>query len=189
MHVYLYDYDKTIAPGDTGSEFWLYCLLRRPYILLLLPFQIIGGVCYLLRICDKLSRVCSIHCYMRFLNAEKLAQGYAKKKLKKTYSYFYGRKTDKPTVVCSASPTFLLKPICDALGVEYLIATDVDPKTGVIQTKVCKFEEKVRRLKEAYPDFVYDEVYSDSLKNDIYILRLGEQAFHVVDGKVRKVDV
>lgn len=182
MHVYLYDYDKTVCSGDTGSEFWLYCLLRRPYILVFLPFQIIGGICYLLGICEKLSRVCSIHCYMRAVNAEKLAERFARRKVQRTYAYFQKRRRDKPTVICSASPTFLLEPICRALGAEYLLATDVDPKTGIVRSKVCKYDEKVRRLREAYPDFIYDEVYSDSLKNDRYILELGEKAFHVVDG-------
>lgn len=187
MHVDLYDYDKTVCPGDTGSAFWLYCLLRRPYILVFLPFQMLGGVCYLLGICEKLSRVCSIHCYMRAINAPKLAERFARRRVKKTYAYFRVRRRDRPTVICSASPVFLLEPICEALGVEYLLATDVDPQTGVIRSKTCKYDEKVRRLREAHPGFIYDAVYSDSLQNDRYILELGEKSYHVVDGVPREI--
>ena len=188
MHVQLYDYDKTICPGDTGSAFWLYCLVRRPYILVFLPFQLLGGLCYLLGIFEPFHRVCSIHCYMRAINAEKLAMRFAEKRIAKTYSYFLQRDRTLPTVVCSASPAFLLQPICDALGVDKLVATDVDPRTGIVRTPTCKGARKPAYLLAAHPEFIYDAVYSDSLKHDSPILRLGTEAYHVIRGVPHKTE-
>ena len=185
----LYDYDGTICPGDTGSAFWLFCLVRRPYILVFLPFQLIGGLCYLLGVCDFLARRCSIHCYMRALNAEKLAERFAQKRVQKTFAYFQKRDPDRPVVVCSASPDFLLRPICQKLGVARLVATDVDPKTGVVSGKVCKGKEKVRRLEKACADCTFENVYSDSLRHDVHILRLGKTAYRVINGEPQEIQI
>ena len=92
-----------------------------------------------------------------------------------------------PTVVCSASPDFILKPICKKLEVEYLVCTEVDGKSGKILSKTCKGKEKVIRLNEKLEGFTYAEVYSDSEKHDLPILKLGEKAFLVTDGKVREL--
>ena len=187
MHVQLYDYDKTVCPGDTGSAFWLYCLVRRPYILLFLPFQLVGGICYRLGVLEKLHRLCSVHCYMRAINAPSLARRFAKRRLRKVYPYFRSRSRAVPTVVCSASPAFLLEPICAQLGVDTLVATDVDPRTGIVRGRVCKGEEKVRRLQKEYPQYRYDAVYSDSLRHDRPILRLGRTAYLVRSGRAIRI--
>ena len=189
MHADLYDYDGTICPGDTGSAFWLYCLLRRPYILIFLPFQLIGGLCYLCGICDTLARHMSVHCYMRAVNAPKLAARFAEKRVRKTFPYFLNRDPSIPVVVCSASPEFLLRPICEKLNVQHLVASDVDPKTGVVHGRTCKGPEKVRRLRAEYPDCTFECVYSDSLRHDLPILGLGQKAYHVTDGTPKEIHV
>ncbi len=97
------------------------------------------------------------------------------------------RDRTRPVVVCSASPEFLLQPICDALGVQHVIATQVDPKTGILLGKTCKHTEKVRRLNESLPDVVYDNVYSDSIKYDTPILKLGKSAYQIIRGVPKEI--
>lgn len=187
MHADLYDYDGTICPGDTGTAFWLYCLVRRPYILLFLPIQIVAVILYMRDARSVFARHASVYCFLRAVNSEKLVQRFAERRVRKTYPYFTQRERTKPVVVCSASPEFLLRPICDRLGVGIVIGTDVDPRTGVIRGKRCKGEEKVRRLREALPDAAFDSVYSDSLRHDAFILRLGARAYHVVNGQPKEI--
>lgn len=189
MHADLYDYDGTICPGDTGSAFWLYCLVRRPYILVFAPIQIIGVLLYVLRIDNVISRHVSVYCFLCAVNGRKLAQRFAEKRIRKTYAYFMQRDPTRPAVVCSASPEFLLRPICDALGVEHLVGTDIDTKTGVRRSNTCKEEEKVRRLRETLPDVTFDHVYSDSLRHDTPILKLGKIAYLVVRGEPKEVQI
>ena len=62
----------------------------------------------------------------------------------------------------SASPRFLLEPVCAELGVRFLIASEVDPKTGVYSGVNCYGTEKVRRFYELFPDKTVDAFYSDS---------------------------
>ena len=60
-----------------------------------------------------------------------------------------------------------------------LIASDVDKKTGKFNDQNCYGEEKVRRLKEKYPNIKINEAYSDSMSdyplfdiaNDSYIVK------------------
>ncbi len=189
MKAYLYDFDKTICPGDSGSEFWFFCLVRKPWLAVFLPVQAIGGLCYLCGILPKVQRACSIHSFVRAIDTDKMAAKFRDKKLRRVYPFFRERKRDLPTVVCSASPDFLIRPICDSLGVEVLIATSVSAETGRIYSDVCKKHRKLVRLEKELPGWNFEEVYSDSLKNDVHILRLGKRAFHTVKGKVTEIDL
>jgi len=80
-------------------------------------------------------------------------------------------------LIISASPEFLLMPVCRELGVT-LIASQVDPRTGRYDGKNCHDEEKVRRMKEAYPEVEIDRFYSDS-RADTPLAKLAKQAFLV----------
>ena len=184
MKAYLYDFDKTICPGDCGSQFWLFCLKKKPWLIVFLPIQFIGGLCKVLKICESVQRTCSIHSYVRGIDTKKLADEFCEMKLRTVYPYFLERKRDCPTVVCSASPDFILNPICEKLGIEHLVCTKADAKTGKILSRTCKGKEKVVRLKEEFPDFSYSEVYSDSIKHDTPILSLGNTAYLIKDGDV-----
>ena len=190
MRADLYDYDGTICPGETGTAFWLYCLARRPYIFIFMPLQFIGILLYLFGSDDKpAARRITVYCFLRAVDGEKLAQRFAEKRVRKTFPYFLERDRSRPTVVCSASPEFLLRPICNALGAEYLIGTDIDPKTGVMRGKACKEKEKVRRLHEALPEVTYENVYSDSLRHDAFILKLGKTAYRIVRGIPKEIQI
>ena len=82
-------------------------------------------------------------------------------------------------MIISASPEFLLKPICKKLGIKYLIASRVDPSTGMYLGENCYGEEKVRRFKKQF-DTKPEEFYSDSL-SDAPMANIAEKAFLVDD--------
>lgn len=58
----LYDFDKTVFDGESGSEFWLFCLKRHPSIIRFLPKQAAGlfGHYVFRKISKKPQRNCSI---------------------------------------------------------------------------------------------------------------------------------
>ena len=78
----------------------------------------------------------------------------------------------------SASPEFLLAPACRMLGIRAPIASRVDVQTGRYTGANCKGEEKPRRLREAYPDAVIDDFYSDS-RSDAPLARMAKRAWLV----------
>ncbi|MDE6357601.1 MAG: haloacid dehalogenase-like hydrolase, partial [Eubacteriales bacterium] len=87
-------------------------------------------------------------------------------------------------IIISASPEFLLKPICEKLGIKYLIASKVDKKTGKYEGLNCYGAEKVIRLNKEMPNTEIREFYSDSFSDEplaeladkSYIV-LGEELF------------
>ena len=93
---------------------------------------------------------------------------------------WYIRQRRDDDLIISASPEFLLAPICDKLHVR-LIATRMDPYTGQIKGRNCHGKEKVRRFLELYPADSVDCFYSDSLC-DSPMAALAKKAFLVDDG-------
>ena len=111
---------------------------------------------------------------------------YKKLKIKCNYLYlkwdliksFYLKQKNYDDVIISASPTFLLEPICRRLNITYLIASKVDKHTGKYTGINCYGSEKVRRFKEIFPNQSIDNFYSDSL-SDAPIAKLAKHAFLV----------
>ena len=72
----------------------------------------------------------------------------------------------------------MLEPICATLGIGYLMASKVDPHTGIYSGVNCHGKEKVRRFYERFPDGKIDEFYSDSY-SDAPLAAIAEKAFLV----------
>lgn len=75
---------------------------------------------------------------------------------------FYLQQKKPDDVIISASPEFLLEPICSELGVGCMMASKVDPKTGKYTGINCHGKEKVRRFREKYGNADIDCFYSDA---------------------------
>ena len=88
-------------------------------------------------------------------------------------------------VVISASPEFLLKPICDKVGIDKLIATKVDSKTGKFLSKNCYGKEKVKRLEEEFSEYEIEEFYSDS-NSDVHLALIAKSSFLVNKDKIEE---
>ena len=90
---------------------------------------------------------------------------------------WYLRQKQPDDVILSASPEFLLAPICEELGVR-LIGTPMDPYTGKIRGLNCHDEEKLRRFYREYPEGHIERFYSDS-RSDEPLAKIADQAFLV----------
>ena len=91
---------------------------------------------------------------------------------------FYKNQQQKDDVIISASPEFLLAPICKTLKINYLMASVVDEHTGKYSGINCHGEEKVRRYREMFGDTKIYEFYSDSY-SDTPLAKISEKAFIV----------
>ena len=91
---------------------------------------------------------------------------------------WYRERQKEDDVVISASPEFLLAPVCERLGIEYLIASRVDKYDGRYTGVNCHGEEKVKRLNEVMPDARCNEFYSDSL-SDAPLANIADAAYIV----------
>lgn len=187
MEYDLYDFDKTAYPMDSETVFLFKNMLSRPWLWFLIPYQAVCITLYFLGFGGKYKGKCFI--FLRFVDYKKAVERFWKKEEKKIYPLFRKENRDFPTVVCSASPDFLIRPICEKYGVDKLIATNMDPRTGKIIGLNCKDEEKIRRLAEALPGTVFRNVFSDDIKSDVHIFRLGKKCFHAEKGTLTEMSL
>ncbi|MDF2857341.1 MAG: polysaccharide biosynthesis protein GtrA [Neobacillus sp.] len=184
MECNAYDFDKTIYNGDATLDFYKYCIRRYPRVLLALPFAMVGAVLYILKFVPKTRFKELFFGFLRFVpNVEALISSFWDENSERIFTWYLENKEENDIII-SASPEFLLKPMCNRLDIQYLIASKVDMKTGRYTGKNCYGEEKVRRLKNEFEDCVINEFYSDSL-SDLPLARLAKERFLVRD-KERK---
>jgi putative flippase GtrA/phosphoserine phosphatase len=173
----VYDFDRTIYNGDSSVDFYIFVLCKKPYLIVLLPFQALGMAQYLFGIYSKENMKENFFIFTRFIPVQEMVLRFWDKNRKKIKSWYMRQKQDADVII-SASPEFLLEPlVCGYLGVT-LIASRIDENTGKYIGKNCFGEEKVIRLHEAYPDSVIDNFYSDSL-SDSPLAKKAMQSFIV----------
>lgn len=174
----VYDFDKTIYKGDSTLDFYLFCLKKQPTLILLFPIQILSFVLYKLRIYSKLKFKEEFYIFLRYLRnkEQKLDEFWEINELKIKAWYLKQQKIDD--IIISASPEFLLKPICERLGNINLIASVVDIETGRCLSENCYGEEKTRRYCEKYGDTAIDRFYSDSI-TDTPLAKMANESYGV----------
>lgn len=174
----VYDFDGTIYHGDSSVDFYLYCIRKKPLILLKsIGTQLAGAVLYKAGRLSKTQFKERYFCFLNFIRVDDaLLQAFWHEKEAKIKRWYLEQKQPDDLVI-SASPDFLLRPICRTLGVS-LIATPVDPATGRFEGENCRGEEKVRRFREEFPGAVIDRFYTDSTA-DLPLSAISRESFFV----------
>lgn len=178
-----YDFDNTVYHGDSSTHFTFWCLGHYPATWLHLPAMLWWGALFKLKVCPKTKFKSHLFGYLRHLPdinrvVERFWAGH-----EKNLKAWYLAKPHERDVILSASPTFLLEPVCTRLGVQKLIATPMNPRTGVIQGENCWGAEKVTRLNQVYAQYHMLEFYSDS-RSDDPLARLADQSFLVKGNQI-----
>lgn len=181
----VYDFDNTIYRGDSTAHFYFYCLGRRPGMIKHLPATALAGIKYRLGVISKTQFKETLYRFLRCVpDVEAFVSDFWKGHEKNIKQWYYDQ-AEPTDVIISASPYFLLKDVCARLGVECLMASNVDPATGKYDGLNCHGEEKVRRFYERYPDGVIEEFYSDS-RSDSPLAEISKAAFMVKGDKREK---
>ena len=175
----VYDFDKTIYNGETLNDFYRFYLIKKPWKIYTVIFQLWYFLLYVLKIInlEKLKEN-----FLRFLNGEntgelkKLIREFWKKKESKINLWvkdeiLKNKKETEILVAISASPTFLIIDRLRLMGFDVVIGTDFLFEStkfhSHITSKNCKNYEKVKRLDKWAEDnnIQYDIVnfYSDSI--------------------------
>lgn len=178
----VYDFDKTIYRGDSSVDFYLFCLKRRPILIRFLPRQAMGALRYALGVISKKEWKEAFFCFLSAIDTAGQSEAFRQAKQGKISLWFLAQKK-ADDVVISASPDFLLRPICESLGITHLIASRVDADGRFIGEN-CRGEEKCRRFRAEFPDGIIDEFYSDSL-SDLPMAAMAQKAFLVKNGVCR----
>lgn len=179
----VYDFDKTIYNGDSSIDFYFYCLKKQPKVLLCVFKQAYGIFLHAIHKLTTAEMKEYFFSYLTMLKApEMLVESFWDKNFAKIKNWYLQAK-DKSDLIISASPEFLLNPICKSLGIQKPIATQMDIKTGKITGENCKGKEKVKRFFEKYPNGKIESFYSDSI-TDSPLAELAQNAYFVDGDKL-----
>lgn len=174
----VYDFDKTIYRGDSTIDFWIYCLRKHPSIAAFGLRQLAAAARHALGSIDARRLKEEFFSFLTALDRpEACVAAFWEANDHKIKAWYLNQKQPSDIII-SASPEFLLRPVCRALGVASPIATRVDETSWKIHGANCKGAEKVVRFRERFPDGRIQQFYSDSL-SDTPLAELAEQAFLV----------
>lgn len=178
----VYDFDKTIYDGDSSMDFYRFCLRSDLRLMRFWPKQLWGLIGYQASGRASTRYKSFFLAYLRGVRdlPDVVARFWDAHRHKLKGWYLAQKRADD--VIISASPVFLLRPICAELGVS-LIATEVDEKSGALRGRNCRGNEKPLLFREKYPDAVIEEFYSDS-NSDVSMARLAARAYFVCGDRV-----
>ena len=179
----VYDFDNTILRGDSSARFFAWCLGHYPRMWLDLPAQLVNGFLFLTRLRPKQAFKQRMFGFLRLIDADRATEGFWRANLPRVKAWY--RAAHRPDdVVISASPEFLIRPACEALGIAGVIASPVDRHTGAFSGRNCHGAEKVRRFREVHPDAVIENFYSDS-RSDAPMAAIARKAWLVKGESLR----
>ncbi len=179
----VYDFDKTIYKHDSTADFFIYSIFRHPRILCLIPSIIAGFVrFYILKKGTKTEFKTKIMRFVKHIDFEKDINDFWDKKIKYIKDFYYKTQRDDDVII-SASPRFILEPVCKMLKINNLICSEVDSETGCFLRENCHGKEKVKRFREIYKDAKIDEFYSDSF-SDTPLAEISQKAYMVKGEKL-----
>lgn len=180
----IYDFDNTIYDGDSTIDFYLFCILNQWNLIVYLPHQIKSLLFYIMKKYNKKEFKKEFFIFLKGIsNIEFLLEEFWKLHKHKIKSWYLEQHEDTDIII-SASPEFLLLPICDELNVNKVIASKVDIKTGNLYGENCYGKEKVNRLKKEVENWpIQFQFYSDSL-SDVYLALLAKRAYLVKKNKI-----
>ena len=173
-----YDFDKTIFYPDSSACFYRYCLRHHPRAVIpTIPGSIRMALRYKMGKASAKSLKEQLFSFLVSVqNIEDVVASFWGVNEKRLGDWYLRQKKDDDLIL-SASPRFLLQPICDKLHVS-LIATEMDPRTGIIEGKNCHDHEKVSRFYAMDPNGHTEAFYSDSL-SDSPMAEIADKAFLV----------
>ena len=173
-----YDFDKTIFYPDSSAEFYKFCLRKYPLAVgKTLPKTAAKALCYAVGLADAKELKEQLFSFLcKIKNIDEAVSEFWRKNEHRIGAWYTERKKADDLII-SASPEFLLEPICKKLGVSF-IGTRMDKYSGKITGKNCHDTEKVIRFTSEYPDTRPEEFYSDS-KTDSPMAEWAQKSFLV----------
>ena len=176
----VYDFDGTIYRGDSSVDFYVYCILRYPWLICFLPYQIWGILLYKIGLTSKEREKSAFFSFLKLIpDVEGIVAKFWRRNTGRIAVWYQCQKNESDVVI-SASPEFLLRPACSMLGLQNLIASEVNPSNGDFLGKNCYGGEKVRRFREMFPKAKIDSFYSDS-RSDSPMAAIAGKAYLVKD--------
>ena len=182
----VYDFDGTIFPGDCSIGFCFWCMKRHPKMYFTFFPKAVKNL--ILRKLGKMPEYLMQRKFFGYLTLiddfDEQIERYWDKNEKKISDWYLKQKKPDDLII-SASPTCIIEPIANRLGVNFM-ATEFNRKYGVFVHNLMYAQEKARYIFDhGFPKI--DNFYSDSLA-DTPLALCAEKAYLVKDKAQTVVD-
>ena len=183
-----YDFDKTIYDGDSSTDFFVFMLLHRPYLLLFAPYFLVVLALYAIKIVSKKKVKELLFFYIPWhkKSLSKLVNKFWEKHANKIFDWYSFQKKEDDIII-SASLTFLLEPIMNMLSIKNWISTKYIVETGKIDGENCYGNEKLVQFKKKLKNQELEAFYSDSL-SDLPMMKYARTAYLVKNKIPQKLE-
>lgn len=182
-----YDFDKTIYKTDSSTDFFIYMLCSRPYLILFFPWYLIVLALYGCKLISKKKTKEFLFFFVPwYKNINKIVDKFWEKHANGIKEWFAQQKRDDDVIV-SASLSFILKPLMDTLSIKYWAATNYDTKSGKIEGENCYGEQKIIEFSKMFEINKLEAFYSDSL-SDLPIMEKAKKAYLVDGNKITEIN-
>ena len=182
----VYDFDGTIFPTDCSIGFCIWCMNRHPKLWFTFAPKAIKNV--ILKKRGKLSEAAMQRKFFSYLTMiddfDEQIKRYWDKNEKRISAWYLAQKSPDDLII-SASPTCIIEPIANRLGVHFM-ATEYDREFGVYLNNMMYAKEKAKYIIDhGFP--VIENFYSDSLA-DTPLALCAEKAHLVIKKASTVVD-
>ena len=182
----VYDFDGTIFPGDCSIGFCFWCMKRHPKMYFTFFPKAIKNL--ILRKRGKMPEYKMQREFFGYLTLiddfDEQIERYWDKNEKKISEWYLKQKKDDDLII-SASPTCIIEPIANRLGVNFM-ATEFNRRFGVFLNNHMYAKEKAKyMIDNGFP--VIENFYSDSLA-DTPLALCAEKAHLVIKNASTVVD-
>ncbi len=182
----VYDFDGTIFPGDCSIGFCFWCMKKHPKMWFTFAPKMIGTA--IKRITGKIPEYLFQRKFFGYLTMvddfdEQIVRYWDKNEKKISDWYLKQKKPDD--LIISASPTCIIEPIANRLGVNCM-ATEFDRQFGVFLNNHMYAKEKAKyMIDNGFP--LIENFYSDSLA-DTPLALCAEKAHLVIKNASTVID-
>lgn len=173
-----YDFDKTIYDGDSSTDFFVYIVLHRPYLLLFsLWFLVVVGLYGMKLVSKKKTKELLFFFVPWFRNIDAIVEKFWDERIDRVFEW-YKKQQKEDDIVISASLDFVLVPALKRLGIKNYLCTIFDVKTGKVKGENCYGKQKYVRFQAKFSGQKLKNFYSDSM-SDYPMMRVADRSFLV----------
>ena len=186
----VFDFDETIFDGDTAFEFVTEFVKKHPKLLKLTPdiIKVVRDYKNLTfrfeDLVDNYGPMISDFIISENVDAKQIAKEFWDKREHKIKPFYFEIQQEDDLVI-SASPTFMLEEICKRIGIKDYLGSEMDLEKGTFE-RWCFRDKKIEFFREAYPDGVIDDFYTDSL-HDEFLFPYAKRVFLVKGHKITQI--
>lgn len=160
----VFDFDGTLYDGDSTLDFWKYAFCKQPACIRSLPSQVLGFALHAVGAIDKDAFKARFYSFLRYVPEVKMLVEAFWDERQGRISETMLELSNEGDLVVSASPRFLVEPICDRLGLRS-VASEVSPFTGALLGPNCSGWEKCRRIMDESFELPFENGYTDSMSD------------------------